>query len=395
MSVTAILDICGMIKQMNEEVRRKVLYISIGILALILIAGAVVYAPFIKTAADFERSKKPSTMFGAFVLASAGDRMSTSQKIDVIRQLNVSTVRAVVSSASMENNASIAEYKKQGFKVVLNINNNTGDPTQPISNMKQYKKNVGTILDTYSPDLVVIENEEANPTYYAGTADDYINELQAAITVAHQKGYKVADGGLIRVPLAYLTWKKIWDNGNKAKADAFAQAALGYSGERGQYLLSLLPTKKNPKKEFVLDKQIAKGVAMTQELLSKFRNTDLDYINFHWYESDGRATEALLDIILYIEAQTGKPAMSNEFGQLDTSPATVTSLLNGMYAYKVPYAIWFSGDDKHGPPPGDGNNPYGLQDSSGVLRSNGVAFKNFMTSAFLAPISEVVESPAE
>ena len=315
------------------------------------------------------------------MLAPKGRSLGIDQKIALAKELGVHFIRLGETAGTMSSADKASAYQQAGFAVLLNIRN-AAIPAAAVKDMEAFKRSVGTIIDTDHPDLIVIENEENNPRFYVGTADEYVAELQAAIDVAHAKGMKVADGGITSIPAAFLTWKHLWDTGDRARADVFAQTAFAYARGTGQRLLPTLPTQAHPDRPVVLGKSLEKTVPMVQALIAAFKTMDLDYVNFHWYESDSRATASLRDIVAYLKEATGKQVISNEFGQLDMASETMTSLLTGMHDLGLPYLVWFSGDDPNGPVPGGGNGPYALQDENGKLRPNGEAFRKVVRSLF-------------
>ncbi len=81
---------------------------------------------------------------------------------------------------------------------------------------------------------------------------------------------------------------------------------------------------------------------------------------------------------------TGKRAVTNEIGQYDLSPATVTGLVRETLALRMPYVVWFASD---------GTAAKGLVDTDGALRPNGVAFRDLAQCLVAAPPAEILASP--
>ena len=109
---------------------------------------------------------------------------------------------------------------------------------QPVpfpTDLEAYSKTFTSILDKYKPELVVVENEEDNPFYHSGSADDYINELKTAITICHSKGLKVTNGGLTVREVMLLAFDDLMRSGKKQEAYDFASRAFPQ-----QYLKSLI-----------------------------------------------------------------------------------------------------------------------------------------------------------
>jgi hypothetical protein len=60
----------------------------------------------------------------------------------------------------------------------------------------QHLQQLDSCLTVAKPDLLSIENEEANAEYHKGTVQDYLNELNAATVVAHAHGnVPISNGG--------------------------------------------------------------------------------------------------------------------------------------------------------------------------------------------------------
>src|SRR3989338_5781325 len=87
-----------------------------------------------------------------------------------------------------------------GLKLVLTVRNNggAGQPTSPPSDLNAFKQTLSQIVDKYRPEVLVIENEENSAAlFYNGTTQQYLQELKAGCEVAHQKGIKCTNGGLV------------------------------------------------------------------------------------------------------------------------------------------------------------------------------------------------------
>jgi hypothetical protein len=76
-------------------------------------------------------------------------------------------------------------------------------------------------------------------------------------------------------------------------------------------------------------------------------------------------------VINYVKRSTGKPAITNEFGQLNRSPEIVKQLFQKVLDTGMPYAIWYSADGGEG-------KAVALQNADGSLRENGVMFRDFI-----------------
>src|SRR5215831_618362 len=138
-----------------------------------------------------------NTKFGALINGLDGDG-----KITVCNKLAVKYVRTQIELNTFDGKSSMYnKYHENGFKVVLTIvNKNPDHGAVPFpTNMNNYTSSLKKVLNNYTPEVAVIENEPFNDNRYDNnnkTIDDYYTELKNAITVCHNKGVKVADGGL-------------------------------------------------------------------------------------------------------------------------------------------------------------------------------------------------------
>jgi len=246
----------------------------------------------------------------------------------------------------------------------------TGDhnPLPFPTDMAAYSKTVNSILDKYKPEVVVIENEEDNPNYHSGSADDYINELKTGIQIAHSKGLKVTNGGITVREVCFIIYDDMMQHGDKQKAKDFAQRAFP------DVFLNRINNVNNP--------QVAKQLEFGRKIFAAYKTLDLDYINFHWYEpvqARGQADKAngafdpsvFSFVANYLKTATGKPIMTNEFGVFNTSADLTKNLLQTVSDNKLSYAIFYSAD-------GGAGKAVALQNGLGELRDNGAAFRDFV-----------------
>jgi Glycosyl hydrolase catalytic core len=226
-----------------------------------------------------------------------------------------------------------------------------------------YRQQLGAELDELRPAYLQVENEEVEPRFFAGTMAQYVDELNAAVTVGHARGIPVTNGGITTRPLALLTWQEYRDRGLQARAEEFARRAFSRASDRAtrQDLL---------RKPFTgLRRQtLQRAWDKAKELIPAFRRSRMDYVNFHWYVDDDRA---LREAVRYLRRATGKPVVTTEIGQHNTEPSVVTRHLQTTIAQlRLPLVIWFDFD---------GTPALGLHSAPGVLRPNGEAFRRWVT----------------
>lgn len=255
------------------------------------------------------------------------------------------------------------EALKAGFKLILTVRNNGGGgrPTTPPLDLNAFKQTLSKIVDKHRPEILVIENEEnSGSIFYTGTTNQYLQELKAGCEIAHQKGSKCTNGGLVSSLVAALVSENYKANGDTQKADDYlARTLIGTK----QSLISRINSTKGRE-------QVFKG----KELLAGYKSAGADFVNFHWYIAD---TEALGEAVAYLRTASGLPVMTNEVGQqANTDPGQVTNVMREIVRQGLPYAVWFSMDTN---PP---NGARALNEATGTLRPNGEAFANFIQTNF-------------
>lgn len=309
-----------------------------------------------------------TTKFGSLI---SGD-FTIDERVSIAKSLNVAYVRDALMMSTWDGYYKPYEtYTSNGINVILNVNYDqpTQQPDPFPTDMKAYKKTFKDIVQTYQPEVIVVENEEINERYHSGPMTDYIKMLQVAISVCHPKKIKVTNGGIYGSQLEICTYRYL-QTISQARADEFGNSCMSpFQVKAAQEPGS------NPTLEYT--------VSQMDTLLDFYKN--LDYVNVHLYEPFGADISktykvstitpgVVEDIQEFLLARTGKPTMTNETGQRDnTNPFLVTAMLSEYDRLKFPYAIWYSGEG------GSGAQPlYNI--SSGVLALNGLAFAGFMAA---------------
>ncbi len=250
-----------------------------------------------------------------------------------------------------------------GLKLLLTVRNNGApqQPTTPPTDLNSYKNTLSQIVDKYRPEVLVIENEEnSQALFYSGSSEQYLQELKAGCEVAHQKGIKCANGGLVSSLIAALVSDSYKKAGDQNKANEYLTRTLG--SKDPSITTSINSTK--------FQEQIRRG----KELLAGYRGAGADFMNFHWYIAD---TNALGEAVTYLKAASGLPVMTNEVGQQKTTdPTQVTNVMKKIVELGLPYAVWFSIDIQ-----GYGG-ATGLTDPNGTLRPNGEAYAEFILNSY-------------
>lgn len=93
-----------------------------------------------------------------------------------------------------------------GLQLVLTVRNSGPGPTVPPRDLAAYQSTLGQVLDRYRPALLVVENEENSALFFTGTPEEYAVLLAAACRVAHSKGVRCTNGGLVSTLVALLVY---------------------------------------------------------------------------------------------------------------------------------------------------------------------------------------------
>jgi len=297
--------------------------------------------------------KDPVSNYGALI--GAPDQTDNDDfQLNVADQLGITCLRERVLVPCKFLNTSLVPELNTSYKVLLNFDspkNEDGSLLPFVSDLAQYKIDLIDILNTLvsMPDVAVIENEESNHYYYSGTPGEYIDQLNAAITIMHARGIKVANGGITSTGLCYLVYQDLLAQGKEDSAEEFKQAVnvtpnSSVTQERGDFI---------------------------DKLLNAYTNMDLDYVNFHW-KATSPDTQAFNTVINYLQKRTGKKVISNELGQFDEDPNTLEAHVQACTNQQFPYIIWYSPDEN------DGKKGTPLQHSDASLTPTGVGYQDYL-----------------
>ncbi len=314
-------------------------------------------------------------IWGALI---ANQALSNQEKAGVLSNLHAAYGRLAINLSTFSGfNGQFAAYTAAGLQIALNINNMPvvgGNPNALPTDMTAYANSVQGVIDVYIPLIACLENEELNDAYYTGTPADqaaqYITMLETAIPLLHAKGILVADGGLLYAPVAALIY---WDLLN---SDPVAAAAFLADSVPPSYWARFTDPNAHPDWVELTD--------AFDTLIDYFTMSDLDFVNFHVYEpanmttasdSISAPTTAIPYIVNYLRDRTGKQVFTNEIGQKNVNAALVTNVLQLCADNNVSRVIWYSGDSD------TGQNAKALTEAGGTLRSNGIAFRNYIDTA--------------
>ena len=325
------------------------------------------------TASSSNTSYTGKTNFGIFLIGGNKEEAGTILGVQYLR-MGVDVMNPTTPQLK-----SVSSAETAGFKVIMGMSNGGvgAAAATPVTNDAAYQAAFAADLDKTHPAMITIENEEDDLNFWAGTPAQYLHMLTLAAQVAHEKGYKITNGGIDSGGVSIAYWNYLWTSGNHAAADAYAQSvfpALAANDYPFKNIMSDIPNSQNPSISILgNDPTMAAKLVRVNELIAGYHATGIDYLNVHWYENSAAANGPAIE---WLEQTTGLQAMSNEMGILETDPAHITDTLTEVVALHMPYAIWFDTIGKNGTGP---NVP--LTNSAGSsLLPNGVAFKDFVAA---------------
>jgi hypothetical protein len=326
----------------------------------------------------------PPTRLGVFVPRAerAPDAVAEADELGV-------DVMRMEQQVGAPLNAPTRTFLRAGKAVVVVSKAGPGTASQPPADLGAYRADLAARLDEYRPPLLAIENEETAENFYAGTADQYLHQLWAAVEVAHGRGVQITNGGIPFVITALATWDDLRKHEGAAAADAYLDEAFDSSSRRLDQLAAGLRGYPSSAGEPYDDPSLSLPASLRtswrdgEHLFSAYGSdpgdVDIDVVNFHWYvtdEVDDRAgdADALRRTIDFVERTTGKRAVTNEIGQWGRSAEAVTRTLRVVVDQRhLPWVVWFDHDGD----PADGLHDYDPDDfvPARDLRPNGRAFR--------------------
>ena len=108
--------------------------------------------------------------------------------------------------------------------------------------------------------------------FYTSPPEPYGTELKAACQVAHAKGIKCANGGMVSNDVALLVWDSYFEHGASTQACDFARRAL--TANQGQRVCGI-PTVDQ------LPAQMQPTLTKDKTLLQIYKTSGADYVDFH------------------------------------------------------------------------------------------------------------------
>jgi hypothetical protein len=184
-----------------------------------------------------------------------------------------------------------------------------------------------SLLTITTPDLLSIENEEGHQEYHKGTVYDYLNELNAAVVVSHAHHVPICNGGLTQgVVFALRKW---YADRGETDSVTFLNTALSLNPHNTSYSLQ--------QEDWYIP------------LLAGIAASNVDYINYHWYEPPRTDTfptttsKVLGPLINYLRIITGKDVLTNESGCRNHSTALLKEMFHEITNGHSKWGIYYLG----------------------------------------------------
>lgn len=321
-------------------------------------------------------SEQNRTQFGVLVNSTL---LTNSQKANVSYDtLGARYVRGALTCNTWTGSSTRYETYRTKFGLgnqipVINSRNGTAAYPKTAPELAGYADTLGRILDKYTDiKMVVIENEALNTTFHpADNLAEYSAVVAAAYPVCKARGVKMIESGVYGSGLDGLTYRWLVSTYGSTTANLFGNIAF-------------TPAQLTNIQNFGSNANLENNVLKVDTILNL--SSYFDYMNIHLYEVYNPNITNDSDIVVstqyylryikeYIETRTHKPCITNETGQrYNVQPGIVTSVLQQYYSLGFRIVQWFSGEDGSA-----GSNALN-NDTTGAIKPNGTAFKNFIIS---------------
>ncbi len=317
----------------------------------------------------FSQKATSPTNFGIYFNADSF-KLWAGQALDVSYQRNAVTLSQYGGFDKV-----FLDMTKANFSLLTNFNYYpTSKKTPFVTDLTGYKSKLDEYLTLYQPQVAVIENEEENQSYHTGPAQNYINELSAAVQIAHNHNVQVTNGGLNAQTVIDNLYRDYLKRGYPDSAATLASRAI-------------LTGRIRALKTYGISPDLDATLAFDSTLLAAYTKLKIDYVNIHFYEPilyrctdtpqniidtvDHATQDVLVEVSNYLTRITGKPVICNEMGQINSSQTLVTGMLKNAIAANLKYVIWNDSQKTNDV------GTVGLTVGQTVM-PNGIAFKNFV-----------------
>jgi hypothetical protein len=356
--------------------------IKVGQLKRIMRAFVVAIATFVALAIPANGSainQATSEMRNPFGVMLGVFQENRAQVIDALNAAYYRTDPSITLTTWNGDCAICDEAKALRLGLVLTVNHNRDtaaeEPSTYPQNLDTYRTQMHNVIAAVQPEVVVVENEQDNPFFWAGTPEQYGDMLQITCEEAHALGLKCTDGGILSSTVILMTHQHYLDLGETAKADSYALRVANNDAEYN-YIV-------NPPDPAARAARVAEGLAY----LAEYQPAGADYVNFHWYAPDG---DALRESVEYIELLAGLPAITNEIGQRNADPAVTIDLMDAALDLEMDYVVWFSLDRDR-----DLVDVVALTEKDGAMRPTGAAFAELTSERVLGEVDRTISLEAK
>jgi hypothetical protein len=251
----------------------------------------------------------------------------------------------------------VAAIREAGFLVAMNVRNYGGTPLGDLeevpSDLREYQRRVKKVVEAHKPAIIIVSNEENLVKHFPGTPEQYGEILAAACDAAHELQIPCATGGMLAGSVNLLVYQHYLDTGRPEEAQAYRQRAFE-------------PWQQDD------DAAIRSKTRRLKEFVDVYRQVQPDYVNLHWYMDD---PQAFSEAIAYFQEATGRPVITNEFGQRRIDPDVTVGLMQTIVDLQIPIAIFYNNDSGPG-------GPRALINGDGSLRPTGQAARDFIADRF-------------
>ncbi|MDD2716689.1 MAG: hypothetical protein PHW04_12425 [Candidatus Wallbacteria bacterium] len=247
---------------------------------------------FLFSAGSSSSSSFPASPFGLMIV----DNSATNETViaSMIGTHEIKFVRPAAINLQNWNGdqPDAGLFRNAGFKLILTIKSGKTGASDA------FKKELCELLDKYRPLVLCVENEEDSLESFPGTPDEYSIVLKAACEIAHSRGIKCINGGLSSSFISELVWDHYQGTEDLRAAKDFALRAFNPEQQK------MLATGSSREK---LVRILDRG----RKLLKIYRDSGIDFINFHWYISDPKSLEETVGFLI---RETGLQPVCNEMG---------------------------------------------------------------------------------
>lgn len=263
-----------------------------------------------------------------------------------------------------------------GLNVALVVRNGSaGKPSTPVTDVSDFQKSLGGILERDKPSMLVVEDEPEDLKSYSGAPEQYGTELKAACETAHELKIQCANGGFASINVDNLTIDQRFLSDPIDAADLALDTEVIRVHTREKLNVNVFSKRVGRDRDQVTQD---KSVEETKQYLDKHRPeidrtrrfievinaSGVNRLNFHWYELQPDNVPRVLDSLHQLSKLD---LMCDGMGQKEERAFEVGEKLRQAISNYVWPTIWIAADGKDG--------VIGLVDKKGKPRSNAGGFR--------------------